>query len=103
MPGRWMLKYLHNLFLTDFMPHGFSMRWQSDVIWLHVVSDGLIVLAYVSIPLLLLNFARRRRDIPYTWVFLAFAAFILSCGATHAMGIVTLWKPLYRIEGLLKA
>jgi PAS domain S-box-containing protein len=98
-----MLNYFHSLFLTDFMPHGFCMRWQSDVMGLHVVSDALIVLAYVSIPFLLYRVVRKRRDIPFSWMFLAFGAFILACGATHAMSIVTLWQPVYRTEGLVKA
>jgi two-component system sensor kinase FixL len=98
-----MLNYFHSLFLTDFMPHGFCMRWQSDVIWLHVISDALIVLAYVSVPFLLFRVTRKRKDIPFSWMFLAFGAFILACGATHAMSIVTLWQPFYRTEGLVKA
>ena len=98
-----MLDFLKDLFSTNFVSHGFCMRWQSDVIWLHVVSDALIVLAYASIPFLLLRVARKRRDMPFSWMFLAFGGFILACGATHAMSIVTLWKPLYRLEGLSKA
>ncbi len=35
-------------------------------------------------------------------MFLLFAAFILSCGATHILSIVTLWIPIYRFEGLVK-
>jgi hypothetical protein len=35
-------------------------------------------------------------------MFVLFAGFILSCGATHVLAIVTLWKPLYRLEGLVK-
>jgi PAS domain S-box-containing protein len=36
-------------------------------------------------------------------MFLAFGTFILACGATHTMSIVTLWKPIYRLEGIIKA
>ena len=98
-----MLMYFERLFLSDFMPHGYCMRWQPDVVWLHVGSDALIVLAYLSIPFLLFRVTRKRHDIPFDWMFMAFGAFILACGATHAMSIVTLWKPLYWLEGFFKA
>jgi light-regulated signal transduction histidine kinase (bacteriophytochrome) len=32
-----------------------------------------------------------------------FGAFIVACGATHAMGIWTLWDPVYWYEGAVKA
>jgi hypothetical protein len=52
---------------------------------LHVLSDGLIALAYYSIPAALLVFAMRRQDVPFHWVFLLFGAFILACGTTHVL------------------
>ena len=33
----------------------------------------------------------------------AFAIFIAACGLTHVLSIVTLWNPIYGIEGLVKA
>ncbi len=79
------------------------MRWQPGIVWLHVISDALIVLAYFSIPGLLAWVVRKRRDIPFNWMLLAFGTFIFACGATHVMDIVTLWIPLYRLEGVIKA
>jgi two-component sensor histidine kinase len=79
------------------------MRWQPGLIGLHVVSDALIAIAYFCIPLALFYFVRRRKDVPFHWMFICFAAFILSCGATHLMGIVTLWQPVYRLDGIIKA
>jgi PAS domain S-box-containing protein len=32
-----------------------------------------------------------------------FAAFIVACGTTHAMSVVTLWVPAYYLDGILKA
>lgn len=90
------------LLLLQLMPHGFCMRWEPGIIWLHIVSDGLIVLAYGSIPILLLKVVRKRKDISFNWVLLSFAAFILACGATHLMSIVVIWKPLYLTEGVIK-
>jgi signal transduction histidine kinase/DNA-binding response OmpR family regulator len=100
---RNVTSYIKSVLATDFMPHGYCLRWHSDVLWLHVVSDALITLAYLCIPILLVIVMRKRKDIPFDWLFAAFATFILACGATHAVSIVTVWIPLYRLEGLLKS
>ena len=39
----------------------------------------------------------------FPWIFALFGIFILSCGSTHVLAVVTLWKPIYRFDGLLKA
>jgi PAS domain S-box-containing protein len=51
----------------------------------------------------LLLVARRRRDLVFPWAFDLFALFILACGATHFMSIVTLWQPAYGLQGAVKA
>jgi two-component system, sensor histidine kinase and response regulator len=98
-----LLEFIKSLFNTNFMPHGYCLRWDAGVLWLHVISDVLITLAYFCIPILLVIVARRRKDIPFNWIFAAFGIFILACGASHLMAIVIIWKPLYRLEGLVKA
>lgn len=88
---------------TEFMPHGMCYLWNSGVVWLHVVSDLLIGTSYVAISATLAYLVHRaRRDIPFTWVFLAFGLFIIACGSTHFMEIVTLWTPLYWLSGEVK-
>jgi signal transduction histidine kinase len=84
-------------------PHGFCLLWEPGLIWLHAASDAIIGLAYYSIPLALIQFVRRRGDVAFSWIFWLFAAFILACGTTHFMALVTLWQPLYWIDGLIKA
>ena len=36
-------------------------------------------------------------------MFWAFALFIMACGFTHVFSIITLWVPIYGIEGIVKA
>jgi PAS domain S-box-containing protein len=86
-----------------FLPHAFCYRWQSSLIWLHAVSDILIGLAYISIPVTLFQLVRRRKDIPFGWMFMLFATFITACGATHLMEVWTLWVPNYWLSGGVKA
>lgn len=94
--------FITRLWKADFMPHGHCFFWRSDILWLHVLSDVLIGIAYFSIPLMLLYFRKKRKDLPYPWMFGLFAAFIFWCGTTHFMNIVTLWIPIYRAEGIVK-
>lgn len=86
-----------------FLPHGYCIAWEPGLMALHVVSDAAIALAYYSIPLTLLYFLSRRALPGYNWVLALFAAFILAGGTTHLLGIVTLWEPVYWLQGWLKA
>src|SRR5690349_7331231 len=87
---------------NGFMPHGFCYQWNPALVWLHVVSDTLIALAYFSIPIALLHLVRKRRDIPFSWMFVCFGIFIAACGATHLMEVWTLWIPSYWLSGGVK-
>ena len=87
---------------TQLSPHGVCLLWQPGLIWLHVVSDGLIALAYFSIPIVLSVIISKRPDINFGWVLWAFAVFITACGTTHLFGIWTLWFPDYVAEGGVK-
>ena len=91
-----MLEFLHKLFASDFMPHGYCYLWKPGIVWLHVASDATITLAYYLIPVALFYFVRKRRDLPFNWMFVMFAVFILGCGTTHLMEVWTVWHGTYR-------
>ena len=86
-----------------FMPHGMCYLWRPDVLVLHATSDAVIALAYFSIPLTLLYFVRQRKDLEFSWIFVCFAIFIVACGTTHLMEILTIWEPTYWVSGMIKA
>lgn len=88
---------------AGWMPHGHCFLWTPDVLFTWVTSDAVIAASYYSIPLALLYFVRQRNDLAFRHIFLLFGAFILLCGTTHVMAIVTLWNPVYRLEGVVKA
>ena len=88
---------------VQYIPHGHCYLWQTPLVWLHVISDALIAIAYYSIPLTLLFFVRKVEELPFKNIFILFGAFILSCGTTHLFSIWTLWHPDYWLAGLLKA
>ncbi|SBT09058.1 putative Multi-sensor signal transduction histidine kinase [Candidatus Accumulibacter aalborgensis] len=91
------------LAVNDYLPHGYCLSWSPPLVLTYVVSDILIFLAYFSMPLAIGHFARRRKDFPYRWLLWLFAAFIMACGATHLMGAIVLWQPMYGLDALLKA
>jgi PAS domain S-box-containing protein len=98
-----MPDFLKDLLSADgFMPHGHCYLWRPALVWLHVISDALVALAYTSIPFTLLYFVRRRRDLPFHWMFLCFGMFIIACGTTHVMEVWTLWTPTYWLAGVIK-
>jgi PAS domain S-box-containing protein len=84
------------------MPHGHCYLWRPDILWLNVASDASITFAYYTIPLFLVHFVQKRKDLAFNWIFVMFALFILACGTTHLFEIWTVWNPDYAVHGILK-
>ena len=95
--------FFAQLFSSEFTPHGFCYLWDPRIVWLHVISDGLIALSYYCIPIILIYFTRKNRDLPINRIFWMFGTFILACGTTHVMEIWNVWHGSYLIAGVLKA
>ena len=94
---------LRSIFSSNYMPHAMCYLYNRQLIALHLGSDAAIWVAYVSISCTLLYLVwKTRREIPFSWMFLAFGLFIIACGFTHFMEIVVLWKPLYWLSGDVK-
>ncbi len=87
----------------QFIPHGHCYLWQTNLVWLHVLSDGLIAISYFSIPIMLFYFVQKRKHIVFRNIFLLFGLFIITCGTTHLFSILTLWYPAYWLSGTVKA
>ena len=88
--------------ISQYMPHGMCLLWQPWLVVLWAGSDTLIFLAYMAIPLSLLRVVRKRGDIRHRGLILLFAGFILLCGLTHILGVITLWWPIYPYVGVFK-
>ncbi|CCQ10261.1 hypothetical protein PALB_11260 [Pseudoalteromonas luteoviolacea B = ATCC 29581] len=97
------LNSFKSFFSNAYMPHGHCYLWQEHILWTNVISDLVIAASYFSIPVAILLFANRRKDIGYHWLLWLFSAFILLCGLTHLMGIYTVWHGTYGVQGLFKA
>jgi two-component system, NtrC family, sensor kinase len=89
---------------TGFLTRDHCGPWSSSLVWTYILSNVVITLAYFSIPIYLYVIWRKRRyDIPDSWLFLFFAAFIAACGLTHICDIVVFWWPAYRLFTLISA
>lgn len=89
--------------MLSFMPHGTCYLWEPSLLIAEAATNGLIALAYYAIPLLLLYFIGRRPDIPNPLLFTLFAIFILACGTTHVLDILTIWYPIYWVDVFVRA
>jgi signal transduction histidine kinase len=87
---------------SSFLPHSFCYLGDRPLIALHMISDVLIWLSYVVIAFALAFMVRRAKGVPFHWMFLAFGLFIIACGFTHFMEVITLWRPLYWLSGYVK-
>ena len=91
-----------------FDTEGFPPRWECGDAWTalhgwtHIISDIATWGAYTAIPLVLMYFVLRRKDLPFPRLFWLFAVFILACGTSHLMEAAIFWWPAYRVAGLLK-
>ncbi|NET46250.1 PAS domain-containing protein [Okeania sp. SIO2B3] len=98
------MEFLSNIWSTgNYIPHGHCYLWQSGLVWLHLLSDLFVALAYFSISISLIYFIQKQQDMPYPEIFVLFSAFIVACGMTHLMAVLTLWYPTYWLSGLIKA
>ncbi len=93
---------LSKIFDGSFMPHGHCLLWREDLLFLTLVGDGLTVIAYALIPIALIYFVNKRKDLEFDKVFVLFAAFIAFCGLTHFVSMINIWHGYYYLQGLMK-
>src|SRR5215470_7015612 len=88
---------------SNFLPHLYCYLGKPGLVWTHVISDSFIGLAYLMLSGTLVYLVLKGRpDIPFHWMFLAFGSFIVACGATHWMEVVTVWLPVYVLSAGVK-
>lgn len=86
-----------------YMAHGYCLLWKPWLVGLHAGSDFLIFAAYSAIPVAIWIFVSRRPHVEMKGLAIMFAAFILWCGMTHLVNLLTLWWPIYEFQGAVKA
>jgi hypothetical protein len=60
------------------------------LLWTVLVTDLSIAVAYFAIPITMAVVLRHRRaDIPYPWLWTLFVTFIVACGLTHIVHVIS--------------
>src|ERR1700692_3360497 len=86
---------------TPLMPHAVCWSQDQNLIWTMVITNSITFLSYFRICVTLFYLARKtRKAIPRDWAFflVGFALFIVACGSTHLMEVVTTWNPVFWID-----
>ena len=86
-----------------YMAHGYCLLWKPWLVAMHASSDILIFGSYFAIPVAIWIFLSKRTDLTLKPLAVLFAAFIFLCGLTHVIQAVTLWWPVYEVQGYVKA
>jgi signal transduction histidine kinase len=83
------------------MPHAVCWSRDPHLIWTMAVTNAITFLSYFAICVTLFYMARRtRRSVYGEWGFflVGFALFIVACGSTHLMDVITTWIPVFWID-----
>ena len=83
------------------MPHAVCWSHDPNLIWTMAVTNAVTFLSYLSICITLIYLARRTgRSIHREWGFflVGFALFIVACGTTHLLEVITTWIPVFWID-----
>jgi signal transduction histidine kinase len=86
---------------VSLMPHAVCWAAEPKLIWTMVVANAITFLSYVSICATLLVLVRlTKKVIARDWAYflVGFALFIVACGSTHMMEVVTTWIPAFWID-----
>jgi len=86
---------------VSLMPHAVCWAAAPRLIWTMVIANLITFLSYVSICATLLVMVRRTRKViarDWAYFLVGFALFIVACGSTHLMEVVTTWIPLFWID-----
>ena len=79
------------------LPHAYCLAWDYRLIIANAASDFLIFAAYAIIPMFVIRAANENRldeliTKENTWMWFSF---ILTCGATHAISVFSLFEAMY--------
>src|SRR5271163_4549516 len=89
------------LMIVPLMPHAVCWAAAPKLIWTMVITNLITFLSYFSICLTLFYLSRRtNRVIARDWKYfvVGFALFIVACGSTHLLEVITTWWPAFWID-----
>ena len=78
------------------------MLWNKPLLILHIASDAAIAIAYFIIGGSLVYFTRKRSDLAFARIIWMFGTFIAACAFTHVFDILTIFTPVFWLQGVVK-
>jgi signal transduction histidine kinase len=98
-----IIEFFRNIFAHNLWPARWHCgRWTGFHGWLYIISDLAIWAAYYAIPVIIIGYTAKRKNVKFQSVYFLFAAFILACGTTHLIDAITFWYPVYRLNALVR-
>lgn len=98
-----VIDFFTGLFDTSLWPPRWHCgNWSDFHGWFYIISDLLIWSAYFAIPIIILNYISKRKELRFHKIYLLFASFILACGLTHFLDATMFWVPMYRLNALVR-
>jgi signal transduction histidine kinase len=86
---------------SSLMPHAVCWRQDPRLIWTMAVTNAITFFSYFSICFTLFYLAcKTSRVIVRDWIFflVGFALFIVACGSTHLLEVITTWVPIFWVD-----
>ena len=83
------------------VPHSVCWAAAPNLIWTMVITNAITFLSYTTICITLLLVVRRtKRVIVRDWGYfgVGFALFIVACGSTHLLEVITTWNPIFWVD-----
>jgi len=83
------------------MPHAVCWASAPGLIWTMVITNAITFLSYLSISCTLAYLARRTGRViarDWAWFVIGFALFIIACGSTHLLDVITTWIPIFWVD-----
>lgn len=83
------------------MPHAVCWAAAPQLVWTMVVTNLITFLSYCSICVTLLFLGKRTgKVIARDWIYflIGFALFIVACGSTHLLEVITTWNPIFWVD-----
>ena len=94
------------LFSSNYLPHRYCYLVQPWLVWTNVSTDALIGISYGvlfgCLSWIVISLRRVSGTKKYLWIFASFGLFIMACGVTHVMEVVTVWWPMYPLSAAFK-
>ena len=81
---------------------GDSYAWQTALVWLHIIGDLAIALAFYSLSVMMIYWVRKQKERIFFPKFGLLSAFMIGCGTIYILEIWSIWQPIYWLTGVIK-